>query len=115
MVVMTQSKGRQFTGVEIGAQNVSRYIPKGTAAIELLLDHLLIQCGLKPDFWQGQTEIRDPRLSAWLESKNLKGRIGKSPIALAMIPSGKNRFRLQPMAGKRPVGQQRALEQINAA
>jgi hypothetical protein len=98
MVVKTRSRGREFTGVEIGAGNVRRYFPRETTVIELLLDHLLIQCGLAPDFWQGQTEIRDPRLCAWLESKNLHGRPGSAPIPLALIPSGKNCFRLQPLA-----------------
>ena len=70
MVVKTQCKGRKLTGVEVGAINVRRYFSRETREIELHLDHLLIQCGLNPDFWQGQTEIRDPRLCAWLESKN---------------------------------------------
>ena len=99
MVVMTQNKGRRFTGVEVGARNVSRYFSRDTAVIELVLDHLMIRCALEPGFWQGQTEIRDPRLCSWLESKNFKAHRGKAPIPLAMIPSGKNRFRLQPISG----------------
>jgi hypothetical protein len=95
MVVKTNCNGREITGVEIGAGNVRRYFPKGSAFIELLLDHLQIQCGLAPDFWQGQTEIRDPRLRAWLESKNFKARPGEAPVPLVLIPSGKNCFRLQ--------------------
>ena len=97
MVVKTQCKGHAFTGVEVGTGNVRRYFPKDIGVIELHLDHLLIQCGLAPEFWQGQTEIRDPRLSAWLESKNFHGRPGQDPIPLALIPSGKNCFRLQPI------------------
>jgi len=95
MVVKTNCNGREITGVEIGAGNVRRYFSKESAFIELLLDHLQIQCGLSPDFWQGQTEIRDPRLRVWLESKNFKARPGEAPVPLALIPSGKNCFRLQ--------------------
>jgi hypothetical protein len=64
MVVKTHCKGRELTGVEVGAGNVRRYFPRGGNVIELHLDHLLIQLGLKPDFWQGQTQICDPRLRA---------------------------------------------------
>lgn len=99
MVVKAQCKGREFTGVEVGAGNVRRYFPKDIEVIELHLDHLLIQCGLAPAFWRGQTEIRDPRLCAWLKSKNFHGRPGQAPIPLALIPSGKNCFRLQPLNG----------------
>ncbi len=97
MVVKTQYKGREITGVEVGAGNVRRYFPREAHVIELHLDHLLIQLGLKPDFWQGQTQICDRRLCAWLESKNFHGRPGEAPIPLALIPSGKNCFRLQPV------------------
>jgi hypothetical protein len=99
MIVKTQCKGREFTGLEVGAGNVRRYFPKDAAVIELHLDHLLIQLGLTPDFWQGQSQIRDRRLCAWLESKNFNGRPGDAPIPLALIPSGKNCYRLQAIAG----------------
>ena len=75
-----------------------RYIPKGTAAIELQLDHLQIQCWLTPAFWQDQPEISDRRLGAWLESKNFHERPSHDPVPLAMIPNGKNSFRLRPIA-----------------
>ena len=42
----------------------------GAAVIELELDHLRIQCWLDPAFWLDQPEISDPRLGAWLQSKN---------------------------------------------
>ena len=100
MVVKTQCKGREFTGVEVGANNVRRYFPREASVIELHLDHLLIQLGLKPDFWQGHAQICDPRLRAWLESKNFHGRPGDAPIPLALIPSGKNCFRLQPVGAQ---------------
>jgi hypothetical protein len=97
MVVKTQSRGHGLTGLNVGNQNVRRYFPKGTQNIELQLGHLRIQCGLKPDFWQGQPEIYDPRLCAWLESKNLHGTAARTPVPLAMIPAGENAFQLQPM------------------
>jgi len=98
MVVKTQSKGHGLTGLHVGRDNVRRYFPKGTQDIELQLGHLRIQCGLKPDFWQGQPEIYDPRLCAWLESKNLHGTANRLPVPLAMIPAGDNSFQLEPMS-----------------
>lgn len=102
MVVKAQSRGREVIGLEVGAQNARRYIAKDAAAIELQLDHLSISCGLGPEFWDGEAEIRDPRLCAWLEQKNHNGKAGESPAPLAMIPSGKNSFRLQPLASRGP-------------
>ena len=98
MVVRTKCKGRGVTGLHVGADNVRRYFPRDIAVIELQLDHLQIQCGLAPDFWQDQPEIHDPRLCAWLESKNFHDRPGQTPVPLAMIPSGKSSFRLQPIS-----------------
>ncbi len=102
MVVKTQNKGREVIGLEVGAMNARRYITKDASAIELQLDHLSISCGLGPDFWDGQAEIHDRRLCAWLEQKNHNGKAGESPAPLAMIPSGKNSFRLQPISVRRP-------------
>ena len=96
MVVKTQSKGRGVTGLHVGMNNVRRYFPKGTRDIELQLGHLTIQCGLKPNFWDGEPEIYDPRLCAWLESKHLHGNRSRTPVPLAMIPDGNNRFQLRP-------------------
>lgn len=96
MVVKTQSRGRGATGLNVGTKNVRRYFPRTTSVIELQLDHLQIQCGLGPDFWRGQPEINDPRLGAWLESKHLHAKPYRTPVPLAMIPAGKNSFRLQP-------------------
>jgi hypothetical protein len=104
MVVKTHTAGRKVTGVEVGVSNVRRYFSPDSRVIELLLDHLLIQCGLAPGFWDGDTEIRDPRLSAWLESKNFNGRPGDAPLPLALIPSGKDCFRLRPLT-RRPLSQ----------
>jgi hypothetical protein len=98
MVVMTQSKGRGVTGLNVGTNNVQRYFPKGISSIELQLDHLQIQCNLKPDFWKGRPEIYDPRLGAWLEAKHFHPKPGRPPVPLALIPSGKNSYRLRPVS-----------------
>jgi hypothetical protein len=98
MVVKTQCKGREVTGLRVGASNARRYFPKNIAAIELELDHLRIECGLPPDFWRGQPEIHDPRLCAWLESKEFNGKSCRTPIPLDLIPSGKNSFKIGPVS-----------------
>jgi hypothetical protein len=95
MVVKTQSKGRGLTGLHVGQANARRYFPKDTAFVELQLDHLQIECSLVPGFWQDEPEIHDPRLCAWLESKNASTRPGRTPIPLVMIPAGKNSFKLK--------------------
>ena len=95
MLVKTQCRGRIFTGVTVFDKDVRRYFPEQTESIDLELDHLRISCGLSPGFWSGHSDICDPRLCAWLESKNFNGRPGDGPVALAMIPSGKNAFRLR--------------------
>jgi hypothetical protein len=97
MVVKTQNKGPGVTALHVGVNNVRRYFPKHIAEIELQLDHLQIQCGLEPGFWQGEPEINDPRLCAWLESKRKQGPASRSSIPLVMVPAGKDSFRLQPM------------------
>jgi hypothetical protein len=97
MVVRTQCKGCGVTGLHVGASNVRRYFSKQIPFIELQLDHLQIRCGLQPGFWQGEPEINDPRLCAWLEAKQLRAKPGQTPIPLAMIPAGENSFRLQPI------------------
>jgi hypothetical protein len=97
MVVKAQSKGRGVTALHVGVNNVRRYFPEHIAEIELQLDHLQIQCGLGPDFWQGEPEINDPRLCLWLESKRRQGPANRTSIPLAMVPEGKNSFRLQPV------------------
>lgn len=94
MVVKTQYAGFRISGLYIGARNVRRYFSKRLPVVELQLDHLQIQCGLTPMFWEGQPEIHDPRLCDWLESKQCRDRPSKTPIPMAMIPFGKNSFRL---------------------
>jgi hypothetical protein len=81
----------------VGASNVRRYFPKHISVIELQLDHLHIQCGLEPGFWNSEPEINDPRLAAWLEAKNLRPHPRLPAVPLAMIPAGNNSFRLRPV------------------
>jgi hypothetical protein len=83
--------------LQVGANNVRRYFEKGTEVIELELDHLQIQCQLGEQFWQDLPEISDRRLSAWLEAKNFHDRPSRTPVPLAMIPNGKNCFKLRPI------------------
>lgn len=97
MLVKTQSKGHGITGLNVGSENVRRYFPKQTENIELQLGHLSIQCSLAPAFWADQPEIHDPRLCAWLESKNLHTPSNRT-VPLAMIPIGLNSFKLQPVS-----------------
>jgi hypothetical protein len=97
IVVKTHNRGREVVGLEVGASNARRYFSRDSSVIELELDHLQIQCGLSKDFWDGSAEIRDSRLCAWLAQKNFNGKAGESPLPMAMIPSGKNSFRLQPL------------------
>jgi len=105
MVVKTHSKGRGVTGLHVGVENAQRYFPQGTHFVEIQLDHLRIQCFLDPDFWQGHPEIHDPRLCAWLETKYPAGNTKGIPVPLALIPDGKNAFRLLPVSTVVPAAQ----------
>ena len=100
MVVTTQLRGGEVTGLHIGARNVRRYFPKGLRVIELQLDHLQIQCGLSPDFWNGQPEIHDPRLCEWLDFKVFRRTGEHKQVRLAMTPAGESVFRLRPEVSK---------------
>jgi hypothetical protein len=95
MLVEVQHRGHSVTGLNIGVNNVRRYFPKGSPSIDLHLDHLEIQCQLRPAFWKNEPQISDPRLSAWLEAKNLR-KTGKcEPVVLDLVPDDKRAFRLQ--------------------
>jgi hypothetical protein len=96
MVVTSQCNGHQVTGILVGESNARRYFPRNTTEIELQLDHLRIECGLGPQFWDGKPVISDPRLSLWLESKDHKGYGRRNPVSMALIPSGENSFILGP-------------------
>jgi len=95
MLVKPQCIGHRITGIFIGASNVRRYFPRHLVSIELEIDHLRIRCGLHPDFWQDDPEIRDPRLSDWLELKQFRTVGKKNSVTLSMIPSGEDSFVLE--------------------
>jgi hypothetical protein len=97
MVVTSLCSGHRVTGLLVGASNVRRYFPRHWSTIEFQLDHLVIECGLASHFWNGEPEIRDPRLCLWLESKHLKRTDSNSPISLSMTPLGEHSFTLKPM------------------
>ena len=97
IVVRTLSHGRGATGLYIGARNARRYFKRHTHGIDLQLGHIHIHCALSPEFWHGQPEIIDSRLSSWLESKVFHERSCRTPIPMLMIPAEKNCFRLQPI------------------
>lgn len=94
MLVKTLCLGGEVTGLHVGTANARRYFPRNLSTIELELDHLRIECGLPPDFWSGQPEIRDRRLCAWLQAKQSGSKSARMPLPLDMVPSGKNSFRL---------------------
>ena len=95
MLVQVQQNGRAITGLNIGVQNVRRFFPKGSSSIDLQLDHLRIQCELQPAFWQNEPQISDPRLSAWLEAKNLRKANTRRPVFISLVRADKLSFRLQ--------------------
>lgn len=97
MVVRTQSSGRGAIGLYIGTRNARRHFRRHLSGIELRLGHLHIHCELAPDFWRGHPEIRDQRLSDWLESKIFHGRSCRAPVPMMMIPGEKDSFQLHPI------------------
>jgi hypothetical protein len=94
MLVTAHYKGHSAIALRVGRRNAQRFLARSATSIELELDHLNIACGLPTDFWQGEAEIRDHRLFAWLESKHRPPRPSQTQIHLAMVPSGANTFRL---------------------
>lgn len=80
----------------VGHANAERYFKNG-AAVELQLDHLQIECGLSREFWDGEAEIRDRRLCAWLESKRHRKGSERTRTVL-LTPAGGNRFRVMPVS-----------------
>lgn len=98
MVVKAQYEGFRVSGLYIGVNNVKRYFSKRNPEVELQLDHLQIQCGLTARFWNDQPEIHDPRLCDWLESKHFHEKPSSTPVLLALIPFGKNSFKVTSLA-----------------
>jgi hypothetical protein len=98
MVVQTLDRNLGHAGrmgLHIGVSNVQEYFPRQVDSVELELDHLCIVCSLDSSFWEDRPEIHDLRLSTWLESKKLGGKIPAAPAPIALIPSGQYTFRLQ--------------------
>jgi hypothetical protein len=95
MLVKVRHLGRKILGLNVGVSNVRRYFPKGSSSVDLHLDHLEIQCELPPAFWQHEPHILDPRLSAWLEAKNLPRGRKQSAVRVALVPADQRSFRLQ--------------------
>ena len=95
MLVKVQQKSPGLTGLNIGADNVKRYFPKGNSSIDLQLDQVQIRCELQPAFWKNEPQIFDPRLSAWLKTRDLRKRDGEAAIVLALVPADNQSFRLQ--------------------
>lgn len=102
VLVKAQYKGHSVTALAIGRRNVRRYFARSAQTIEFELDHLRIECDLPPEFWDGEAEIRDLRLCAWLQSKHHPSRRLRSRAALAMTSTGENSFKLVPVPQKRP-------------
>jgi hypothetical protein len=98
MRVKAESKGHGIFELHVGGRNARRYFPKSMSAVELHLDHLRIECALTPTFWGGQANIFDPRIGAWLEYKRTRSSLSRTSIPLALIPSGENAFRLEPLS-----------------
>jgi hypothetical protein len=94
MLVKSQCIGNRVTGLVVGKNNVRRYFPRKVEAINLKLDHLLIECGLAARFWDGEPEIRDPRLCLWLESKQSRESNCRASMPLYMTPTGEGAFSL---------------------
>jgi hypothetical protein len=109
MVVKTQYDGFRVSGLYVGTNNVRRYFSKRISEVELQLDHLQIQCGLTAGFWDGQPEIHDPRLCDWLESKQFHDKPCCTPIPLALIPSGKNSFKVAALDPNWKIRRSRAM------
>jgi len=100
MIVKAQYCGNHVAGLYVGSNNVRRYFSKRNRQVELELGHLRILCGLNPPFWQNKPAIEDPRLCVWLETKHPQQAPSQTEIPLALVPSGKNSFRLAEIARK---------------
>jgi len=100
MLVETFNRKPGKTGLDVGSENVQRFFPESLSEIDIHLGHLQIRCSLNPEFWRGEPEIFDERLSTWLESKYLHNKRDRTPIRLAMVPigTGTNTFRLRPVS-----------------
>lgn len=95
MVVKASKNHSRMTGLHVGDGNVQRLFPPDVPELEL--DHLRIVCTLKPEFWEGESDIEDERLVFWLESKRMSGKLAPRPAPIALMPAGDHAFRLLPI------------------
>jgi hypothetical protein len=109
MVVKTQYEGFRISGLYVGVNNVRRYFSKRNPVVELQLDHLQIQCGLTAGFWKDRPEIHDHRLCEWLESKHFHEKPCSTPVLLALIPFGKNSFKVTSLGADWKVRKEKAI------
>jgi hypothetical protein len=98
MRVRAESKGRGLFELQVGQENARRHFPEGMSAIELEFDHLRIECALTSEFGRGEANIFDLRIGAWLENKRVHSSPSRTSLTLAMVPSGDNAFRLEPLS-----------------
>ena len=100
MVVYTRGKQDGITSLQIGGGNVKEYFSPEVHLIELELDQVQILCPVEPAFWEDQPEIHDQRLSSWLQAKCSTGKLAMRSSPIALVPSGRNAFRLEPMSAE---------------
>lgn len=94
MIVQMQRHNSGVTDLKIGARNALRFFRRNLSRVELHLDHLQIECDLKPGSWKDEILISDPRLSAWLEQKHrFRGQSGGVSV-FEMTPVEERKFRL---------------------
>jgi hypothetical protein len=82
------------------SKTFNAFFPESLSEIDIHLGHLQIRCSLNPEFWRGEPEIFDERLSTWLESKYMHDKRDRTSIRLAMVPIGTrtNIFRVRPVS-----------------
>ena len=96
MVVHTQARNCGLVGLQISDEQAREFFPPEIHSVEIQLDDLRILCPLPPSFWRDRPEIRDFRLSAWLEAKRTSGKLACGAAELSLIPTGAGSFQLLP-------------------
>jgi hypothetical protein len=94
LIVRAHYCGHRVASLYVGASNVRRYFSRRLRFVELQLDNLRILCGLPEHFWQDKPEIEDARLCVWLETRHPQPDPFQREIPLALIPAGKNSFKI---------------------
>lgn len=94
MIVQMQRRDSGVTELKIGTRNAHRFFPKNLSRVELHLDHLQIECDLKPGAWKNELLISDPRLSAWLEQKHRFRERSGGVSVFVMTPVEERAYRL---------------------